>query len=138
VPSLPAHYLVRAERLNVLRDALRADLDRPVVIGGAAARVGVHGMGGIGKSVLASALAHDRKIREAFPDGVVWIGLGSLPDVPALQRRVHRDLGGDGAFETEHEGKARRQRILRRDSRNRVSCHRGSHVCVESAGETRG
>ena len=112
VPSLPAHYLVRAERLNVLRNALRADLDRPVVIGGAAAQVGVHGMGGIGKSVLASALAHDRKIREAFPDGVVWVGLGSLPDVPALMRRVHRDLGGDGAFETEHQGKARLKELL--------------------------
>src|SRR5262249_245395 len=34
VPSLPAHYLTRSERLQVLRDALRADLDRPVVIGG--------------------------------------------------------------------------------------------------------
>ncbi len=112
VPSLPSHYLARAERMKVLRDALRADLDRPVVIGGAAARVGVHGMGGIGKSVLASALAHDRKIREAFPDGVVWIGMGSLPDVPTLQRRVHKDLGGDGAFETEHQGKARLKELL--------------------------
>jgi len=67
--------------------------------------VGVHGMGGIGKSVLAAALARDRKVREAFPDGVIWVGLGSAPDVTALQRRVHRDLGGDGAFETEHQGK---------------------------------
>jgi hypothetical protein len=105
VPSLPAHYLERSERLNVLRDALRADLDRPVVIGGVAARVGFHGMGGIGKSVLAAALARDRRIREAFPDGIVWVGLGSLSDVPALMRRIHRDLEGDGGFQTEHEGK---------------------------------
>lgn len=105
VPSLPPHYLARAERLNALRDALRVDLDQPVVIGGAAARVGVHGMGGIGKSVLAAALARDRKVREAFPDGIVWVPLGTLPDVPALQRRVHRDLGGDGAFDTEHQGR---------------------------------
>jgi hypothetical protein len=48
VPSLPVHYLARADDLGALRDSLRADLDRPVVIGGAAARVGVHGMGGIG------------------------------------------------------------------------------------------
>jgi hypothetical protein len=112
VPSLPAHYLQRSERLIVLRDALRADLDRPVVIGGAAARVGMHGMGGIGKSVLASALAHDRRIREAFSDGIVWIGVGSLPDVPALMRRVHRDLGGDGAIESEHDGKTRLKELL--------------------------
>ncbi|HEX5271302.1 MAG TPA: NB-ARC domain-containing protein, partial [Gemmataceae bacterium] len=112
VPSLPPHYLARAERLNVLRDALRADLDRPVVIGGAAARVGVHGMGGIGKSVLAAALARDRKVREAFPDGIAWVGFGPLPDVAALQRRVHRDLGGDGAFRTEHEGKRALKELL--------------------------
>ena len=112
VPSLPAHYLARADRLTSLRDALRADLDRPVVIGGAAARVGVHGMGGIGKSVLAAALARDRKVREAFPDGIVWVGLGSLPDVLALQRRVHRDLGGDGAFGTEHQGKKALKELL--------------------------
>jgi WD40 repeat protein len=112
VPSLPAHYLARTDRLNVLRDALRADLDRPVVIGGAAARVGVHGMGGLGKSMLASGLARDRTIRQAFPDGVVWVGLGSLPDVLALQRRVHKDLGGDGAIETEHQGKTRLKELL--------------------------
>src|SRR5207244_4163572 len=47
VPSLPAHFLSRTERLTALRDAVRADLDRPVVISGAAARVGMHGMGGI-------------------------------------------------------------------------------------------
>ncbi len=105
VPSLPAHYLTRADRLEALRDALRADLDRPVVIGGAAARVGMHGMGGIGKTVLASTLARDRKVREAFPDGIIWVGLGSLPDRLALMQRVHRDLGGDGAIATEHEGK---------------------------------
>ncbi len=60
VPPLPAHYLARADRVQALRNALRADLDRPVVIGGALARVGVHGISGIGKSVLAAALARDR------------------------------------------------------------------------------
>jgi WD40 repeat protein len=112
VPSLPAHFLSRTNRLVVLRDALRADLDRPVVISGAAARVGLHGMGGIGKSILASALAHDRKIREAFPDGIVWIGLGPLPDVAALQRRVHHDLGGDGAIANVHDGQMKLKDLL--------------------------
>jgi hypothetical protein len=112
VPSLPAHYLAGTERVNALRDALWADLDRPVVIGGTAARVGVHGMGGIGKSVLAAALAKDRKIRKAFPDGIVWVGLGALPAVAVLQRRVHRDLGGNGGFEAELEGKAALKALL--------------------------
>jgi hypothetical protein len=113
VPSLPPHFLSRTDRLTTLRDALRADLDRPVVITGAAARVGMHGMGGIGKSVLAATLSRDRKVREAFPDGIVWVGLGPLPTVADLQRRVHKDLGGDGAFQTEHEGRVKLRDILK-------------------------
>jgi WD40 repeat protein len=113
VPSLPPHFLSRTDRPTALRDALRADLDRPVVITGAAARVGMHGMGGIGKSVLAATLSRDRKVREAFPDGIVWVGLGPLPTVADLQRRVHKDLGGDGAFQTEHEGRVKLRDILK-------------------------
>jgi hypothetical protein len=123
VPSLPAHFLSRSEGLTKLRDALRADLDRPVVISGAVARVGLHsdavarvglhGMGGIGKSVLAMALARDQQVREAFPGGIVWIGLGALPDLRARMQEVHRDLGGDGAIATEHEGKEKLRDLLR-------------------------
>jgi len=112
VPSLPAHFLSRTEGLTKLRDALRADLDAPVVIGGATAKIGLHGMGGIGKSVLASELVRDRKVREAFEDGIVWVGLGSLPHLAERMREVHRALGGDGAFENEHEGKVRLKELL--------------------------
>jgi hypothetical protein len=112
VPNLPAHFLWRGEGLSKLRDALRADLDRPVVISGAAAKVGLHGMGGIGKSVLAAALARDRKVREAFPGGIVWIGLGPLPDLRARMQDVHRALGGDGAIASEHEGKEKLRALL--------------------------
>ncbi|MDC0934890.1 NB-ARC domain-containing protein [Pirellulales bacterium] len=105
VRSLPEHYLSRPKRLVALREAVRADLDRPVVISGAAARVGLHGMGGIGKSFLANLVARDRMIREAFPDGILWIALGSLPDITALMQQVHKDLGGEGAFENPHSGR---------------------------------
>lgn len=124
VPSLPAHYLSRTDRLIPLRDAVRSGLDTAAPFGGAAARqqfhgiagtskhVGVHGMGGIGKSVLANLLAHDREIRKAFPDGIVWVGLGSVPILADLMRRVHKDLGGDGAFATEHEAKLKLKELL--------------------------
>ena len=112
VPELPQHFLARSERLQAVRDALRADLDGPHVIGGTTARIGMHGMGGIGKSVLASAVAHDRLVRHAFPDGIVWVSVGALPGVAELQRRVHRHLGGDGNFETPHEGKEQLKEVL--------------------------
>src|SRR5206468_7523236 len=53
LPGLPRHVLGRSARLQSLQDALLVDLDQPVVVNAAAARMGVHGMGGIGKSVLA-------------------------------------------------------------------------------------
>jgi hypothetical protein len=124
VPGLPAHYLSRADRLVPLRDAVRCGLDSAAPFGGVAARhqfhgiaglskqVGMHGMGGIGKSVLANLLARDRKIREAVPDGIIWVGLGSVPVLAELLRRVHQDLGGDGAFTTEHEGKVKVKELL--------------------------
>jgi WD40 repeat protein len=124
VPSLPAHYLSRSDLLMPLRDAVRAGLDSTAPLGGTAVHQklpgiigrqrmgGMAGMGGIGKSVLACLLAHDRKVREAFPDGIVWVALGSLPNVPELLRQVHRDLGGDGAFEHAHEGKTKLKEML--------------------------
>jgi hypothetical protein len=83
-----------------------ADLHRPVVITSTAARVGVHGMGGIGKSVLASVLARDFAVRRAFPDGVVWVAVGQNPTLVTLQRRLAQALGDPGRFESEFEGKA--------------------------------
>jgi TIR domain-containing protein/NB-ARC domain-containing protein len=71
VPDLPPHYLPR--------EADVADLKQKLLAGGANAgitgqssTVGVQGMGGIGKTVLAAALAHDLEVRQAFPDGNYW------------------------------------------------------------------
>jgi hypothetical protein len=61
-----------------------ADLTKPVVVSGAAGRVGLQGMRSIGKSVLASALAHQPEVRRAFPDGVYWITLCQGISSPTL------------------------------------------------------
>jgi len=124
VPGLPANYLSRTGLLTELRDAVRAGLDSSAPLGGTSQHQrlpgiigrqrmgGMAGMGGIGKSVLACLLAHDRKIREAFPDGIVWIALGTSPQIEELLRRVHRSLGGTGAFQTAHEGRMQLQHLL--------------------------
>ncbi|NEO07811.1 MAG: hypothetical protein F6K51_20555 [Moorea sp. SIO3I8] len=41
----------------------------------------IYGLGGIGKSTLAAALAHDPEVQRHFPDGVLWATLGQTPDL---------------------------------------------------------
>lgn len=112
VPTLPVHYLAQRDRLLNLRDALLIDLQRPVVVTGAAARVGVQGMGGIGKSVLAAALARDLEVRRAFPDGVFWVGVGQQPNLVDLQRFIARELGDEALFNDLHAGKQKLKDLL--------------------------
>src|SRR5439155_23716565 len=112
VPSLSPHFLRRQERLRALKDAVLAGLHRPVVITGTAARTGIHGMGGIGKSVLAAALARDHEVRRAFPDGVLWVGIGQQPTLVTLQRRVAQALGDPGHFDNEPQGEGKLHELL--------------------------
>ena len=98
VPELPPHLVPQPDRVKALYDILLADLTKPVVVSGAAGRVGLQGMGGIGKSVLASALAHRPEVRRAFPDGVYWVTLGQEPHIEQLQQSLLQALGEEGIF----------------------------------------
>jgi WD40 repeat protein len=60
-------------------------------------KFGVQGMGGIGKTVLAAALAHDSEVRQAFPDGIYWLTIGQKPNLLDLQNQLLRQLTGTGA-----------------------------------------
>ena len=44
----------------------------------------IHGLGGIGKTILAQALAHDPQVQKRFCDGILWATLGQQPDVLSL------------------------------------------------------
>ena len=49
----------------------------------------IQGLGGIGKTSLTQALAHDREIQERFSDGILWATLGNTPDLlPLLQNWI--------------------------------------------------
>jgi hypothetical protein len=72
VPELPPHYLLRAEDIAELKQKLLAG-DRSIGITGQSSAVGVQGMGGIGKTVLAAAMAYDSEVRQTFPDGIHWL-----------------------------------------------------------------
>ncbi len=81
------------DELNELKTLVLAGKNQPIVVIGAAYRVGVLGMGGIGKSFLVSMLAQDKEVQCAFPDGVFWITLGQNPDLKLRQRDLVKMLG---------------------------------------------
>jgi len=80
VPSLPRHYIPRNEHFNRIKALLLKSETRNVGITGVSRAVGLQGMGGIGKSILATAIAHDNQIQNAFHDGIIWIKLGQTTD----------------------------------------------------------
>ena len=91
VPELPPHYLARTEDLSGLKQKLLAG-DGNMGITGTSSAVGVQGMGGIGKTVLATALAHDSEVRKSFPEGIFWLTVGQKPNLLVLQNKLLRQL----------------------------------------------
>ncbi len=113
VPNLPPHFLPREEELNPLKTKVLADTNQPVAITAKSRSVGVQGMGGIGKTVLATALARDEEVRRAFPDGVIWITFGQTPQILTLQSDVVEALGDKQASFTEiNSGKTQLRKLL--------------------------
>jgi NB-ARC domain len=80
-----------ARRDKLLAEA-KAELLEPARIR-SARMVGLVGMGGVGKSVLARALAQDEQVRKAFPDGIHWLHLGQKPDTAARLKDLAEAFG---------------------------------------------
>jgi WD40 repeat protein len=93
VPSQPPHFLARRERLEAIKAAVLAPGEGSVGVTGAGA-TGVQGMGGIGKSVLAAAVAYDPDVRQAFRDGIYWLPVGREPSLLELQNQLLRQVAG--------------------------------------------
>jgi hypothetical protein len=93
VPDLPPHYLPREADLGGLKRKL-FNGDASVAITGQGQALGVQGMGGIGKTVLAAALAHDPEVRQTFPDGIYWLTIGQKPNLLELQNQLLCQLTG--------------------------------------------
>jgi WD40 repeat protein len=106
VSDLPPHYLPREADLAGLKQKLLAG-GANVGVTGQSSAMGVQGMGGVGKTVLAAALARDLEVRHAFPDGIYWLTIGQKPDVLALQNQLLRQVVTDSkeTLTTEQEAK---------------------------------
>ncbi len=93
VTSLPAQFQPRPVQLASVKASLLRDVMQPIVDTSPTRKVGMHGMGGIGKSILASAVVHDCDIRRSYPDGIIWINLGQEPNLATRLADVCRALG---------------------------------------------
>jgi WD40 repeat protein len=111
VPPLPDKYVEREDMIADLRQALTTDrISENITM------IAVHGMGGLGKTVLAQALCHDEIVQQAFSDGVIWISIGKEPqdDIVTRLREVGKAFGDDPtAYDTERGSKNQYMTIMR-------------------------
>ena len=88
--------------------AADGDAGGTVGITSSARKAGLLGMGGIGKTVLATALVRDEQVRERFADGVFWLSFGREAVVTLRQTELARLLGDSAAsFENWQQGRGR-------------------------------
>ena len=81
-PAIPPPFA--QEHGLIGRDDLLRSLKQKLLSGEPVALSAINGLPGVGKTALATALAHDEDVRAYFPDGVLWAGLGYEPDVLGL------------------------------------------------------
>jgi hypothetical protein len=96
--SLPPHYIPRPEILSQTREALLESIE------GAAftsvtlqAPAALHGMGGVGKTVVARAVCDDPDVQDVFFDGILWTTLGQEVPEATLRNKLREwidTLGG--------------------------------------------
>jgi hypothetical protein len=72
----PPHYVRREELIAIVRRALLDETGNAVLTPFMQAYA-LHGMGGIGKTVMARALCDDSAVREYFSDGILAVTLGN-------------------------------------------------------------
>ncbi|MEK7440668.1 MAG: NB-ARC domain-containing protein, partial [Chloroflexota bacterium] len=77
----PRKFVPRGKIMDDVRNALKV---------GSAAIVGMHGMGGVGKTELAKFLAGE--LKDEFKDGVLWIEVANRP-IEIVQGEMARALG---------------------------------------------
>ncbi len=89
-PSLPRYFVERPEVSQELKERLLSQETAKV---GTLVLSAIYGLGGIGKSVLATALAYDPDVQSYFCDGIFWATLGQQPDILSFLHTWIQALG---------------------------------------------
>jgi hypothetical protein len=115
VPLLPLKHLPRPAAVDaVLAHLCAPHAHQSVLV--AAEVLGVHGMGGIGKTVLCQLVCQQLRVRYRFPDGILWLTVSEEPDIVQLQSRLRDHLrnyqAGARVLRTSSEGKDELRHLL--------------------------
>jgi NB-ARC domain len=90
------NYVERPEALKAVKELLLEDSSETDI-------VAIYGMGGLGKSSLAEALACEEDISHRFPDGILRIVLGQQPQILSELHKCLRQLRAPMPFPTQAE-----------------------------------
>jgi predicted ATPase len=114
VPDAPSHYLPREDEIAAVERMVLEGAGKVGIsaVGKRKGPLGVYGLGGIGKTVLAAAVARSHAVRQRFPDGVLWLTLGQEPELTTLQAQVARELEHDEVFTSAGQGHRRLRELL--------------------------
>ncbi|MBD2232596.1 NB-ARC domain-containing protein [Phormidium tenue] len=113
LPKLPPHFLPRPEALDELKEVLFSHSTPLKKDTHSACKIGIYGMGGIGKSVLTNYLARDSEVHSLFSDGIFWFSLGQEPNLTLRQSDFAKMLGDSyPAFQDIQQGKLYLSRLL--------------------------
>jgi WD40 repeat protein len=75
VEDLPANFVQRPQEFeSLIRCLLDEKREEPIAI-----ITALRGAGGYGKTTLARALCHDKRVQKAFNDGILWVTFGEQP-----------------------------------------------------------
>jgi hypothetical protein len=116
VPSLPANFIPREKELLELRKLVMNEPENRKL-----ALVALRGMGGLGKTVMAQALCLDPVIRDAFPEGIVWIKLGEKPEDADLIEQMREAIRALGSQPEHFDSLARASNSLRTLLQNKAT-----------------
>ena len=92
VPELPAMLQTRPALVQAMKERVLSQTGNTTAVvsaaRGAAATTSAHGMGGVGKTTVASCLIRDPEVGAAF-ERLLWVSVSQDPDILYLLGRLH-------------------------------------------------
>lgn len=115
-PPVPSLVIGREDDLTSLKERLTSKIDQDEKA--VQSLTVIRGWPGVGKTTIASMVAYDSDIKEAFPDGILWISLGEEPNLLSALASWGRALGTDELLRTKtvDEASAQLRALLRHRS----------------------